>query len=50
MYDSTRYNWEQKRVSPQELETTLDKLPEGWEVFAILTYGEGFVVIVRRPQ
>jgi hypothetical protein len=49
MYDSTKYKWELKRVPPQELEKTLDNLPEGWEVFTILTYGDGFVVIVRRP-
>ena len=49
MYDPARYNWSVRTFTLQQLETTLDGLGQGWEVFAVLPYGDGFAVIIRRP-
>jgi hypothetical protein len=41
-------NWATKRTTPENLDETLEATPAGWAVFAILPYGQQFIVVFKR--
>ena len=41
-------NWVTKRTKPEDLDDTLESTPDGWSVFAILPYGDLFIVVFKR--
>jgi len=40
--------WVTKQTTAEDLDETLESTPDGWGVFAILPYGNQFIVVFKR--